>query len=240
MSSYTVFAKFYDRLTQNAEYKAGSEFISGFFNCESRENYKVLDIACGTGTVAKHLCDMGYDVWGLDLSEEMLSVASPKIGAKLYKRDMRFFDFENSFDSCICTLDSLNHLESKEDWRACFSSVYSSLKEGGLFIFDVNTVYKHNEVLADNSFIFDEEDFFLAWDNEPLGDNRVRIMLDFFIFNGVNYDRCSEEFTETAFEIEEIEELFCDKFELLGVYDNLSEEPPRADSERIFFVLKRK
>ena len=80
--------------------------------------------------------------------------------------------------------------------RKCFDCVYNSLDNGGVFVFDVNTVYKHQCILADNTFVFDEEDFFLSWDNEYLGDNTVRILLDFFVFNGSSYDRYSEEFNE--------------------------------------------
>ncbi|MDE6506269.1 MAG: class I SAM-dependent methyltransferase, partial [Eubacterium sp.] len=79
----------------------------------------------------------------------------------------------------------------------------------------VNTVYKHNNILADNSFVFDEEDYFLSWDNELLDGNRVRIMLDFFVFNGNNYDRYSEEFIETAYSAEVLEDALSPYFEVL-------------------------
>ncbi len=238
MSNYGIFAKYYDRLTDNAGYEVRSDYISGFFNAAEPKDYKVLDIACGTGSIAKYLKNKGYCVTGLDSSEEMLAEASLKLGANLIKGDMRSFDFEKSFDACICNLDSLNHLENISEWTDCFKSVHSSLKDGGMFIFDVNTVYKHNEILADNSFIFDEEDFFLAWDNELLENGKVRILLDFFIFNGTNYDRYSEEITETAFTIEEIKDALSEYFDVIGIYDELTQEPPKDNSERLYFVCK--
>ena len=242
MSSYGVFAQYYDSLTQNAEYKVRSEFISGFFNSENKRDYHILDIACGTGTVAKYLSDMGYSVSGLDISEEMLSVASSKLCAPLYKSDMRDFDFNKSFDACICTLDSLNHLENTEDWQRCFESVYKSLKKDGLFIFDVNTVYKHNEILADNTFVFDTDECFLCWDNELIESGKVRIILDFFIPIDEDrnaYQRFNEDFIEQAFEIEEITAML-ENFEILGIYDDMSKNAPHDKSERIYFICKRK
>ena len=238
MSNYGIFARYYDRLTNNAEYEVRSDYISGFFNAENKEEYSVLDLACGTGSIAKCLTEKGYKVTGLDKSEEMLAEASLKIGANLIKGNMTDFNFNNSFDACICTLDSLNHLNSIEEWESCFKCVHSSIKKGGRFIFDVNTVYKHNVILADNSFIFDEEDFFLAWDNELINENSVRILLDFFIYNGKSYDRYSEEILETAFSVETIKKALSPYFEIEGIYDELTKDAVKDDSERIFFVCK--
>ena len=141
-------------------------------------------------------------------------------------------------DCCICSLDSINHLKDISEVRKCFDCVYNSLDNGGVFVFDVNTVYKHQCILADNTFVFDEEDFFLSWDNEYLGDNTVRILLDFFVFNGSSYDRYSEEFNEKAYTVEELKNIL-DKFEIIGIYDEMTLEPPKSDSERIYFVCKK-
>ena len=242
MSSYNIFAQFYDRLTENADYQVRSSYISNFFSQYGRGKGTVLDLACGTGSVAKQLSDAGYNVIGIDLSEDMLTVASGKRieNAVFIKADMTDFLLPEKVDYCVCSLDSLNHLDSLSEWRNCFECVFDSLTKGGLFVFDVNTIYKHNEILADNAFLFDEEDFFLAWDNELLKKNKVRILLDFFVYNGVNYDRFSEEFIETAYSIEEIISAFSDLFDIIGIYNELSLEPPREDSERLYFVLRKK
>lgn len=239
---YNYFAYRYDELTGNIDYDAGSDYISGFLNEQGiGEASTLLDLACGTGTMSLLLKNRGYRVTGIDLSEEMLSVADHKAQGEIpfIKADMRDFRLEKPVDACVCCLDSLNHLASIEDVEATFKCVHESLKDGGIFIFDVNTVYKHNCVLADNSFIFDEEDYFLAWDNELLEDDRVRIMLDFFVFNRENYDRYSEEFVETAFSEDSLRAALSPYFEVLGVYDELTLNPPKPDSERIYFVCKR-
>lgn len=240
MSNYTVFAQYYDRLLKNAEYEVRSEYISGFFNAYGINGGKLLDLACGTGEFSKYFSQKGFEVTGIDLSEDMLTVAKSKCpDAKFIKGDISSFELSEKYDCCICCLDSLNHLTEKEEWINCFKSVYKALKTDGLFIFDVNSVYKHNNVLAGNSFVFDEDDFFLAWDNEDLGDNRVRIFLDFFINNGKNYDRYSECFDELAFEIKDIKEMLSD-FDILGIYGDLSDKSPEYNEERVYFVCKRK
>ena len=205
MSNYGVFARYYDRLCKNVDYEVRSDYISGFFNAEGISGGKLLDLACGTGEFSKIFSSKGYDVTAMDLSEDMLTVAKSKAPqVNFIKGDITDFDFNQTFDACICCLDSINHLIKPEMWQRCFSSVSKSLKSGGMFVFDVNTVYKHKNILSGHSFVFDEDDFFLAWDNEGINDNLVRIFLDFFVYNGESYDRYSECFDELALDSKEI------------------------------------
>ena len=89
-----------------------------------------------------------------------------------------------------------------------------------------------------NNFVFDNDGYFLSWDNEQMEDNVIRILLDFFVYNGKNYDRFSEEFYEKAYEIDELKSML-KNFEIIGIYDELTENPPKANSERVFFVCKK-
>lgn len=240
MASYNIFAEFYDDLTQNVEYEKIAKYVSSFFKKYYPSGKTVLDLACGTGTLSKLLNEEGYNIIGIDLSDDMLCIASSKSvdNASFIKGDISSFALPQKVDYCVCSLDSINHLKSIEQVGECFNCVYNSLVDGGIFVFDVNTVYKHKNVLNDNTFVFDEENFFLSWDNEYLGENTVRILLDFFVFNGVNYDRFSEEFCEKAYEISELENKL-NKFKILGVYDELTLTEPKNDSERIYFVCKK-
>lgn len=239
MKNYSIFAQYYDRLTENAEYKVRSKYISDFFYDNAIKGTTVIDLACGTGSIGACLEKSGYNIIGVDLSEEMLCVASSKCSnASFICADMTSFELPEKADACVCSLDSINHLKDINEVKSCFSCVNSSLKEGGIFIFDVNTVYKHNFILSNNTFVFDEEDFFLSWDNELLSDNVVRILLDFFVFNGKSYDRFSEEIYEKAYEIEELENAL-ENFKIIGIYDDLKKTPPSKESERIYFVCKK-
>lgn len=241
MSSYYALAQFYDSLTENVDYKVRSDYISNFFSKYYDSPRSVLDLACGTGNIAVNLVNEGYKVTGIDLSEEMLCEADNKADGKmeLLKADMTDFKLDSKFDCCVCSLDSINHLLSLEDVEKCFNCVYGSLKSDGIFVFDVNTVYKHNNILAGNTFVFDEEDFFLSWDNEDEGENIIRILIDIFVFNGKSYDRLSEEFFERAYTVSELESVLYN-FEIIGIYDDLSLNEYTEQSERIYFVCKRK
>lgn len=242
MSSYNSFAQFYDSLTENVDYKVRSEYISNFFSRYSAGNSTVLDLACGTGSVSAYLAEKGYNVIGIDLSDEMLTVAAGKgiDNLLLIKGDMTDFELTEKVDNCICSLDAINHLIDFNDVIRCFECVYKSLNDGGVFVFDVNTPYKHRQVLFDNTFVYDEEEFFLAWDNNYHENDIVEIFLDFFVFNGKNYDRFSENIKERAYKTDDLKEsLIYTGFEIIGVYHELTEEEPREDSERIYFVCRK-
>ena len=219
--SYNTFAKFYDKLTENVEYKKRADYISSFFKRYADKCDTVLDLACGTGSVSKYLTDLAYNVIGLDLSDEMLTVASSKQikNAMFIKGDMTDFELPHKVDCCVCSLDSINHLKDIVEVKKCFDCVYNSLNDGGVFVFD-------------------EEDFFLSWDNEYLGDNTVRILLDFFVYNGKNYDRFSEEFNEKAYSVNELKSVL-NNFNIIGIYDELNLDDIKENSERIYFVLKK-
>lgn len=245
MSSYQTFAYLYDELTQNVEYEKRCDYILSFFEKNNIKSGTVLDLACGTGSMSIPLIESGYNIIGIDCSEDMLEIASERLSNKsnnfsLLKAKMQNFKLSKKIDACICCLDSINHLNNKSDVQSTFENVYNSLKNNGLFIFDANTVYKHNNVLADNTFVFDEEDYYLVWDNEKIDDRTIRILLDMFIYNGSSYDRFSEEFCETAYTVEELSKMLKDSgFENIKVYDELSLDKPKENSERIYFVCKK-
>lgn len=245
MSSYQTFAYLYDELTQNVEYEKRCDYILSFFEKNGIKSGTVLDLACGTGSMSIPFMKKGYNIIGVDYSEEMLEIASNRLSEvgnnfSLLKAKMQEFEFSEKADACICCLDSINHLNNIDDVQATFKNVYDSLNNNGLFVFDVNTVYKHNEVLADNTFVFDEDDYYLVWDNEAVDDRTVRILLDMFLFNGENYDRFSEEFEETAYSVEELSTWLKNSgFVDIKVYDELSYDEPKNDSERLYFVCKK-
>lgn len=240
--SYNYFSQVYDDLTDNVEYEKRANYILKLFKENGVKSGTVLDLACGTGTMGLIVKNSGFDVIGIDLSDDMLSIADNKSNGliKLIKAPMQDFSLDMSVDACMCNLDSINHLDNIEDVKSTFRCVYNSLNEDGVFIFDVNTVYKHKNILADNSFIFDEEDYFLAWDNEKLSDNVIGIYIDIFVFNGKNYDRYSESFKEKAYEVDELKLALEPYFDVLDVFDELSREKAKNDSERLYFVCKRK
>lgn len=245
MNSYCEFSAVYDELTQNVDYPKRFEYINHFLIENNITNGTVLDLACGTGSMSIELIKNGFDVIGIDLSENMLEIASNRLleygdNFSLLKGNMTDYRLDKSVKACICSLDSINHLNDINDVEKTFCNVYNSLDENGVFVFDVNTIHKHNEILANNTFVFDEEDFYLVWDNEFVSDRVIRILLDMFVWNGKSYDRFSESFEETAYSIYELLDALCRAgFSDISVYDELTLNPPREKSERLYFICKK-
>lgn len=245
MSSYEYLSSVYDELSENVDYDVRSDYISDIFCDNSICSGTVLDLACGTASMSARLMKKGYNIIGIDLSEQMLEIASQRLSQigenfALLKADMQDFSLNTSADACICCLDSINHLNTLKAVESSFNCVYKSLKQDGLFVFDVNTVYKHQCILSGNTFVFDEENYFLVWDNEQVDEKTVRILIDLFRFNGQSYDRFSEEFCETAYSVDELKDALKNAgFVDIKVYDELTYNNPEETSERLFFVCKK-
>lgn len=246
-NSYRKFAEYYDILTENVDYKSRMDEINSLFQkySDNTDEKILLDLACGTGSMSEEAEKLGYDVIGVDCSEEMLFEAVNKkyekaLDIQYVKQDMRKLDLYGGVDITICILDSLNHLSGFEDVKKVFERVFMFTNEGGLFIFDMNTPYKHRNVLADNAFIFETEDVFVAWENEfSEKDCKVDITLNFFEKTHNNYKRYTENFSELAYEKEAIikacEEVGFKLMETIPKYEQESDEQP----ERIVYVMKK-
>ena len=243
---YSLFAKYYDAFTENADYAARADYL-----CQLIETYGIgkgilLDLACGTGSLSFEMEKRGFDVIGTDISAEMLDEALEKklqTGSNIMflNQDMCETDLFGTITSCICTLDSLNHIDSAEKLGAAFSKVSLFSEPGSVFIFDVNTEYKHREVLGENAFIFENENCFLAWQNEVCEDASVNIYLDFFEKQGDTYQRESEYIKEYYYSDACLKSLLEQTgFELLEIFDDLSFEAPVGTSERKIFVARKR
>lgn len=243
MSSYNHFAFVYDDLTENVEYEKRFHYMMSFFKEYNIQNSAhILDLACGTGSFSLLFANAGYRVTGMDASAQMLTVADSKCGsrANFLKGDMCSFRLSEKYDGCICCMDSINHLSDLEQVEHAFRCVGTSLKKDGLFIFDVNTIYKHNNILSDHAFVFDEENYFLAWDNEGISDGEVRIFLDLFVKQDADYKRFSESFTEKAYSVKALKTALEPYFSSIEVFDDLSRKSPQKTSERLYFVCRSK
>ncbi|WP_028504686.1 class I SAM-dependent methyltransferase [Ruminococcus sp. FC2018] len=243
---YEQFAQFYDRLTGNVDYDSIAMLVHELVQKYADYKEVILDLACGTGSLSEKLAQKGYDVVGVDNSPEMLEIALQKFEGKdlpvtLLQQDMTELELYGAVDCTVCILDSFNHLSDKQQLQKAFERVSMFTCDGGLFVFDLNTEYKHKQVLADNAFNFDNEDCFCAWQNELADDASVHIYLDFFQKdNDGRYTRYSDDFTEILFENSFIEnELKQNGFELIGKYDDFSLEPVKETSQRVLWVCKK-
>ena len=241
--SYDLFAEYYDELMCEVDYPARARYIDGIIRQYKPDANLLVDLACGTGSMTVQFADLGYDVIGVDLSENMLSKAREKSdGSILYLcQSMQELDMYGTIDAFVCTLDSLNHIEDREELILALSRVSLFLEPDGVFVFDMNTPYKHEKILADNAFVYETEDVYCVWQNEYCGDGRVDIALDFFEQQpDGSYLRDSEEFSEVAYSYEETERILREAgLRILAAYDDMTLEPPRADSQRIVFAAAK-
>lgn len=243
-NGYGRFALFYDSLMQ-ADYDKISNRIDSLVMEFYNKRGILLDLACGTGTLCEKMAKMGYDVVGVDTSQEMLSVALDKkydsgLSIQYLCQDMRKIDMFGTIDVTVCTLDSINHLACKEDVFETFKKVSLFAEPEGLFIFDVNTPYKHKFVLADNTFVFENDEVYCVWQNFLNDDDSVDISLDLFEKDGESYFRASESFSEISIPLDEIKNMLCESgFEVLGVYDGYENREVSDNSERAVFVARK-
>lgn len=247
MSGYGCFAYYYDILTGNISYKDRAEYFDMLIKKHGGRKNILLDLACGTGSLSEEMCRMGYDVIAVDGSEEMLNEALDKkfdsgLNIQYLCQDMTELDMFGTIDVTICALDSLNHLPSLDAIRKTISRVSLFCEPNGLFIFDVNTPYKHRNILGNNTFVYDMEDVYCVWQNTYTAENdRVDICLDFFEKQqDGSYKRYDESFSEIAFDDDIMVKLLAENgMEVVGKYDYDTTDPVRADSEKIVYVARK-
>ena len=245
--SYDNFSRFYDMLTDNVEYEKRADYFCRLLSmCGIKEGI-LLDLGCGTGSMSIRMAEKGFEVIGVDSSVGMLNAAQQKMfesGSRmlLLNQNMQEIDLYGTVDCAICVLDGINHLASADDVRKTFEKVSLFMNPGGAFAFDANTIYKHKNVLADNVFVYEPDDLFCVWQNNyNESDNSVEISLDFFEEEDGVYYRSSESFTEQAYEIDEIKSwLEASGFEVMGVFDDLTTDEVKPDSERAVFLARKK
>lgn len=241
---YAAFAEFYDSLTENIDYEGIAEYYNRLNEKFGGIKGILLDLACGTGSLSVLFSKMGYDVIGTDISQEMLSIAVSKEhdGIEYLCQSMTELDMFGTIDGTVCSLDSINHLDSIDDVRKTFEKVSLFSNKGALFMFDVNTIYKHENILADNTFVYDTDSVYCVWQNEYAGEGRTDIYLDFFSEDKKSglYERYSDDFSETAYPAEVLEKLLIEAgFEVCACYEYLTENKPTETSEKLTFVARK-
>ena len=242
-SEYKGFAYIYDALTDDVEYEKRAAYAEMLFEKYMDGMPKlVCDLACGTGTICSILDGRGYDMIGIDGSEDMLCVASQKTLGKnvLYiNSDITDFELYGTVDAMLCMLDSINYLTDDGDLDKLFALVKNYLNKGGLFVFDINTPYKYSKILADNVYAYEKDNIFYIWENDFDGEY-CDFYLNFFVKqNDGKYKRISEVHTQKMYTIDCIsDKILSAGLTLLAVFDDLSLKMPENNSQRVIFVVK--
>lgn len=246
MSGYGIFSQFYDELTNNVDYeKRADYFRTLLMRYGVKENATVLDIGCGTAQMTVELSKLGFDMIGVDPSPEMLCEARENAydadaDIMLLCQSAEDIDLYDTVDAAISTLDVINHLDSAEAVKEAFYKAGLFMNPNGVFIFDINTLYKHREILGNNAFVYETDDVYCVWQNFLNEDDSVDIALDFFEDNGDGtYSRNSEEFTERAYSLKKIEEWLNEAdFSIIDIFDDMTDSPVKEDSQRAVIAAR--
>lgn len=248
MEAYTGFAYVYDEYMDNIPYEEWGEYMMTLLKENGvSDGMSVLELGCGTGTVTRMLSKLGYDCVGLDMSEDMLSIASDKTFEEdlhiIYTcQDMRDFEVPYSMDAMISIGDSMNYITCVDDLENVFSCVRENLKENGVFIFDLKTIHFFRDILADNTYAQNRDDSAFIWDNyydEEERNNEYELAV--FVKNeDGTFDRFEEQHYQHGFTIEEVTGAAHKAgLNVKSVYNAFTKDAPDDSSERLYFIITR-
>ena len=261
MEAYTDFAGVYDTFMDDTPYQEWADFLAKLIEkygiskpvrdkeqgiLDSERNL-VLDLGCGTGTLTELLYQKGYDMIGVDLSQEMLNIAlekKEKSGSEILYlcQDMRELDLFSTVGTVISACDCVNYLLEDDEVTETFELVDNYLYPGGLFLFDFNTVYKYEQVIGDATIAENRDDCSFIWENYYHEKEQVN-EYDLTIFVKDKKEELFRRFTETHFQrgytLEEMKG-FVEKagMEFVLALDADTHKAPIETSERIYVIAR--
>ena len=248
MVAYSGFAEVYDTFMDNIPYEEWCGYLTGLLRDFGVPSGILLELGCGTGSMTELLAEQGYDMIGIDNSEEMLELAAEKRAASghdiLYLcQDMREFELYGTAAAAVSVCDSMNYILEKEELKQVFSLVNNYLDPGGIFLFDLNTEYKYKELLGDSTIAEDREECSFIWENQYDEEEKINIY-DLAVFvrreDGL-FEKYQETHYQRAYSLDEVKEALREAgMEFVAAYDAFTKEPPREDSERIYVAAREK
>jgi len=244
---YNQFATIYDQLMQEAPYDEWVRFTEEIISMFEIDPHQIVDLGCGTGSISIPLHKKGYQMLGVDLSEEMLAMAYDKMMGQqihfpLIQQDMRELQLPNKVDLIISYCDSLNYLQSAEELEKTFKKVHYQLNNKGYFVFDLHSPYKITNIFNGKTFAWNEEDVSVIWETEVDAEHLiVEHDLTFFVQKDENcFEKFEEHHKQQTYTIELIKELLIKvEFELLATYGDFQLQPVTNETERIFYVARK-
>lgn len=265
MTAYTSFAQVYDLFMDNVPYEGWSEYVIALLKEYDILDGLVLDLGCGTGKMTRLLANAGYDMIGIDNSEDMLEIAQEyqyqqmtddsnenfhndtKMVQKkqiLYLlQDMREFELYGTVRAVISICDSMNYLLEEEDLLQTFRLVNNYLDPNGIFIFDMNTCYKYAKILGEQTIAENREESSFIWDNyfdEEEQINQYDLTLFIQEEEGL-YRKYEETHYQRAYELNTVKRLLEEAgMEFVTAYDAFTKEPVKEDCERMYIIAREK
>lgn len=248
MDAYSSFAATYDTFMDNCPYAEWAAYLTGILKEYEIKDGLLLDLGCGTGSMTELLAAVGFDMIGIDYSEEMLEIAMDKCIKTGYDilyllQDMREFELYGTVRAIISVCDSMNYIMEEEEVKEIFRLANNYLDPGGIFIFDFNTEYKYREVLGDRTIAESRDDCSFIWDNYYYVDEEVNeYELTLFIREEESlYRRYQEMHYQKAYTQDKLRVLAEEAgLVFVAAYDAYTKDAPTEESERICMILKEK
>ena len=241
MSQYEALANCYDRLTWDVPYEKVLAFYEALLSNVGARPKTVVDLGCGTGSMAALLAERGYRVTGVDLSEDMLTQAWEKCmdlpePPVFVCQSMAELDLPEPVDWILSCLDSLNYVTDPRDCRATLRRAYENLNPGGVLLFDVNTPEKLR-AMDGQVFLDEDEDVYCVWRGEfDEAENICSYGMDLFLRREDLWERSFEEHREYAYSLEELTQYLRQAgFSRIDLFGDLRMEPPKPGEQRVFF-----
>jgi len=246
MDSYGVLAEYYDSLTTDVDYENWADFLEKLFSRSGEEICSVVDLGCGTGSLTAELTRRGYEMTGVDLSEDMLSVAADKCAELepqplFLHQDMSKLALWAQADAVVCCLDSLNYVTKPAAVQRTFQRVFHNLRPGGLFIFDIRTP-SFLRAMDGQVFLDETEDLCCIWRGEfSQRRNILSYYMDLFILDEDDrWVRDGEIHEEYAYEPDDLARwLHQAGFTGIKQYAERKLRAPKEGAERIFFLARK-
>ena len=245
MDAYKALAVSYDRLTNDVDYEAVVAFYKEILAREGLTPRTAVDLACGTGSVAMLLAKEGLQVTAVDMSEDMLTIASQKCTEmdnppRWICQRLEELQLLRGVDLAVCALDSLDYITDPADCTQAIKRIYKALNPGGTFIFDVNTPEKLR-AMDGQVFLDEDDDVYCVWRGEF--DEKTNICsygMDLFQREGECWYRSFEEHREYAYSREQLTGYLKDAgFTHVEVYADRRFESPREGEQRIYFKARK-
>ena len=245
MEAYSGFAEVYDLFMDNVPYEIWGEYLLDRLLEYGIRDGLVLDLGCGTGKMTRFLAKEGYDMIGVDVSQEMLGIAAEKESEGkpiLYlNQDMREFELYGTVRAVVSVCDTLNYLTEQEDLLSVFKLVNNYLDPGGIFIFEMNTIYKYEVVLGENTICENREECSFIWENYYDKESRINEYdMTFFVRDEDNrYEKFQETHYQKGYDLKEIRALLeMAGLEFVACFGEDTLEFPKEDCERAYFIAR--
>ncbi len=257
--AYETLASVYDCLMDDIDYDQWAAYLHNLLQKHECPGNRLLDLGCGTGNITIPLARKGYTITAVDLSAEMLQQAKEKTDAlredgvslniSWQEQDMTALDLYDAednflmFDGVIATFDAFNYITEPEALQFLLQDLADHMHDHGILIFDMQTPYKLREYLGNNIYTLHRDDVEYMWENHFDEEEQICQMdITFFLrqSNGL-YRKVTENHTERVYE-PDLMRLWLELsgFEVIGVYQELSELPLEADSHRMVFAARRR